>query len=75
MLKDEFIRIVRSEMDRQGLSQSELARRMGIPQQMVSRYISGKHTPGLDVVEKFFLELGVELAFSGKIANRKVPAA
>lgn len=58
MLKEEFLRIVRDEMTQQGISQSELARRIGVPRPMVSRDVSGQQTPGLDVVEKFFLALG-----------------
>lgn len=64
MLKEEFLAIVREEMARQDLSQSELARRMGVPQPMVSRYVGGLQTPGLDVVEKFFLALGIDPSFN-----------
>ncbi|TWT49005.1 helix-turn-helix protein [Thalassoglobus neptunius] len=61
VLQEEFRRIVKDELTRQGMSQSELARRMGISRPTVSQYLSGKFCPGLDVVENFFNALHISL--------------
>ena len=36
-----------------GLSQTDLAERMGITQPMVAQLESGRNTPGLDTVDRF----------------------
>ena len=64
VLQEEFRRIVKDELARQGMPQSELARRMGISQSTVNQYLTGKFCPGLDVVEKFFNALGLPLHLS-----------
>ena len=61
VLQEEFRRIVKDELARQGMSQRELARRMGVANPMVNQYLTGKICPGLDVVEKFFNALHISL--------------
>ncbi|TWT49004.1 helix-turn-helix protein [Thalassoglobus neptunius] len=64
VLQEEFRRIVKDELARQGMSQRELARRMGVSNPMINQYLSGKFCPGLDVVERFFIALGLPLHLS-----------
>ncbi|TWT49056.1 helix-turn-helix protein [Thalassoglobus neptunius] len=70
VLQEEFRRIVKDELARQGMSQSELARRMSVSRPTVSQYLSGKFCPGLDVVEKFFNALGLPLHLSSTEARQ-----
>ena len=60
ILQDIFRRRVREELSDQELSQSELARRMGVTPSTVNQYLSGKIAPGIDMVEQFALALGFE---------------
>ncbi|TWT47951.1 helix-turn-helix protein [Thalassoglobus neptunius] len=61
VLQETFRRIVKVEIARQGISQRELARKMGVAQPMVNRYLTGKICPVLDVVEKFLVALDLPL--------------
>lgn len=60
-LQQEFRSIVLAELEAQGLSQRELASRMGIKHPTVSRYLNGHQVPGADMMEKFFIALRVEV--------------
>ena len=53
------LRALRTE---RGLSQEELAARLGTTKQVVSRYENGQRTPKVTVVEAFARRLGVPLA-------------
>lgn len=46
-------------MARQGLTHAALAEKMGRKRPSVSQYLSGDHTPGLDLVDEFAKALGV----------------
>ncbi|WP_197440878.1 helix-turn-helix domain-containing protein [Thalassoglobus neptunius] len=61
VLQEEFRRIVKDELTRQGVTHNELACRMGVSRPTVTQYLTGKICPGLDVVEKFFIALGIPL--------------
>lgn len=52
---------LRDEACRQGLSDSEVARRMGIAQPNVSRWFSGDRDPSADVVHRLAAVLGCEI--------------
>ena len=52
-LRKRFVERVQSAMAANGWSQSELAREMGITRAMVSQYLSGHRSPGLEVVQHF----------------------
>lgn len=58
IIQDDFRRLIRDEMKSQGLTQIQLADRMGVKQATVSQYLSGKISPGPDVIEKFCKALG-----------------
>jgi predicted nucleotidyltransferase/DNA-binding XRE family transcriptional regulator len=47
---------------RAGLSQSELARRAGVPQSVISEYEAGKRQPALPTLSKLIAATGHELA-------------
>lgn len=51
-------RELRDELDRRGISQTELARRSGISQATVSNILNGKHGVGLYIVRKIMGGLG-----------------
>lgn len=59
LLQKRFALRVREAMDAEGVSQSELARTMEVTPSMVSQYLNGVRSPGLDVVEKFAKALHV----------------
>ncbi|WP_197441350.1 helix-turn-helix domain-containing protein [Thalassoglobus neptunius] len=61
VLQENFRQLIKSELARQGISQAELARRMGIAPPVVNKYLMGKTCPGLDVVEKFLVALNLPL--------------
>ena len=52
---------IRAELVRQGVSQSELARRIGKPQQMINRYLAGHHDAGSDLVGRMLDALGLTI--------------
>lgn len=59
-LHERFQLRLREVMDAIGITQSDLAKRMNVPRQMVSQYLNGPTCPSLDVVEKFATALGLE---------------
>ena len=54
------IRLLRTE---QGISQKELAKRVGVDQKQISRYENGTYEPSLAVVEKLSGAFGVTVDF------------
>lgn len=54
----EMIACVRLEMERQGLTQSDLGNRCNIPQPMVSNWLSGKREPTVANLAKVATALG-----------------
>ncbi|MES2793182.1 MAG: helix-turn-helix transcriptional regulator [Planctomycetota bacterium] len=60
IIEQEFIEIVRDQLDQRNWSRAELARQMGTDGAYVSRYLSGKIAPGPDVIERFFRAFGLK---------------
>ena len=60
ILQERFRIRVREAMDERGWSQSELARRMESDPQFIYRYLSGRTSPGLDIIERFAAALEVD---------------
>lgn len=60
ILQEHFRRRVQAELDERDWSQSDLAREMGVTRSVVSQYLTGRITPGLDVVERFAKAFGFE---------------
>lgn len=60
---------IRQEIARRELSQYRIAKDTGLPQGMLSEFLSGKRTPGGDYVAKLCSYLGLELA--AKIPRKK----
>ena len=59
ILQEDFRRLVSELMQEQGISRSELARRMNKPPQFVTNYLNGNRSDAGDVVkENFFKALG-----------------
>ena len=50
--RKEFPKILYKMMRRKNVSQSELARKIGTSQQMISKYITGKALPGYTILKK-----------------------
>lgn len=59
-LRESFVAQVRERMAAIGMTQKELAERLGVSQPVVSRMLAGKHSPSLDLVERVSRELGCE---------------
>jgi transcriptional regulator with XRE-family HTH domain len=60
ILQERFKQRVREAMAIEGITQSELARRMGVTRAMISQYLNKVQSPGLEVVEKFAIALKVD---------------
>src|SRR5205085_3390131 len=54
---------------RSGLSQSELARRAGMPRSVINTYVRGKREPGAEALERIAAAAGLEL----RLAPRRAP--
>lgn len=64
---------IRSERERAGLSQRELAERMKSTQPVVARLESGAVTPTLDTLDRVAAALGIELLVQLRPATRRPP--
>lgn len=53
ILQERFQQRLGAMLAEKGMSQSELARRMGVPHSQVHKYLKGAHSPGLDMLERF----------------------
>lgn len=53
ILQERFQQHLQAALRDLGWTQAEFARRLGVSQQNVSKYFTGRCQPGLDVVEKF----------------------
>lgn len=71
ILQNEFRVFVRTELDRQHISQAELARRMGVARSLITKYLNGERSPGMDVVEKFYRALGFTPSLTSVPAKKK----
>lgn len=64
---DEFYNSVGSQIrmlrEKRGMAQKELARRMGVSQQIISRIESGRHNISLGVLKKIVGKLGGQIKF------------
>ncbi|HET6910978.1 MAG TPA: helix-turn-helix transcriptional regulator, partial [Mycobacteriales bacterium] len=56
--------LLRTARERAGLSQSELARRSGVAQSVVSAYEAGKRQPALPTLSKLIAATGHTLAMN-----------
>jgi transcriptional regulator with XRE-family HTH domain len=59
-LRQQFIRLAKQRMKALGLTQRELAQRLGVQRPYVSRLLSGRHSPRADVMQKVAEALGCE---------------
>lgn len=71
LLQNEFIAKVKAELKAQGISQSDLARSMGVSRSMVSAYLAGNKVPTVDMIEKFFSALGVDVHLATSPAPKR----
>jgi transcriptional regulator with XRE-family HTH domain len=53
---------------RSGLSQSELARRAGMPRSVINAYVRGHREPGAEALERIAAAAGLELRLSPRRA-------
>ena len=58
----EIGRRIRGALDKRGMTQRELAERVEITEAAMSRYVSGKRTPGVQTLMKMAKELFVPLS-------------
>lgn len=65
IIEQEFKQIVEAELAKRKWSGRELARQMGVSGTYVSRYLTGRVSPGPDVIEKFFAALDLVPHLSG----------
>ena len=59
---------IRQVREVQGVSQRELARRLGVSQPVVARWEAGRDSPRLDTLQRIAeaLEVNLEVIFSGR---------
>ncbi len=57
-----FAATLKAARERAGLTQQQLAEKLGVYREAVARFESGKHDPGWSTVQKLADVLGVELA-------------
>lgn len=60
ILEKRFQRKLQDAIEQKGISQRELARRMGISSQLVGDYYHARKSPGLDMIERFAQALEVD---------------
>ena len=65
---------VRSLRESCGVSQTELARRMGVKQPVVARIEAGGFQPRIDTLERVAEALGVELMIEFRVPESVVPS-
>jgi len=56
-----FRRIVREAMDAKGMTQDDLAKKLGVTKQGVSRHLSGDISPTMRTVERYFKALRIKV--------------
>lgn len=59
ILENQFVELVEEQLEKQHMSRSDLARSMGVGRQYVTDYLNRRKNPGPEVMERFFLALGV----------------
>jgi len=60
-MKPDFLDIFRARVKQLGLTQTELARRVGTSQPTIANYLNGRKHPTLPVVERICRELRLRL--------------
>ena len=55
---DEFIRIVKNEMEKQNLTKEQIAKVTNVDRKTIYRWLDGNTTPKLDSVAQIFAALG-----------------
>ena len=61
VIDKQFREIVEEQLRQKGWSRSELARRMGISQPVVAKYLNGHTVPGPDFMERMLKPFGLRL--------------
>lgn len=60
VITEDFRANVNEQLQRRGISRTELARRMGVKQPFISQLLNGQREPGLRVLERLAEALGVQ---------------
>jgi transcriptional regulator with XRE-family HTH domain len=63
---------IKKRMEAKGITQTELGKRLGWPQPLISAYLAGKKTPSVDRAEQMVDALGGEVRIKWK---SRTPAA
>jgi transcriptional regulator with XRE-family HTH domain len=70
-MKMDFKKLIRAELERQGLSQNELVRRTGITKSRVSNFLNGKRDIQGKNLRKMFMALDIEVKPADKPEKEK----
>ncbi len=54
IIEQQFCEIVNATLKRDGITRSELGRRMGVSPQFVTDYLNGRRVPTAGTMERFF---------------------
>jgi hypothetical protein len=73
MLSEQFSALVRSELERQGLSQGDLARLLGVPRPNVTRQLSTSGPVKSTTVCAYLVALGLDPDLRTKRKTSKPP--
>lgn len=60
---DEFIKIVKEQLENQKLTRAELARNAGVGRAYLYRVLDGEQVPSFDWAEKISKALGISIVF------------
>src|SRR5256885_610128 len=67
--------LLREARSRSGLSQSELSRRAGIPQSVISAYERARRVPSVDTMERLAAAIGFEVVLRARPNPREAGRA
>ena len=65
----DFKTMIRAELGRQGISQSELGRRAKMTRARVSTFLNGKRDVQSETLQRMFLALGIQVTPADKPGN------
>jgi transcriptional regulator with XRE-family HTH domain len=74
IIDKQFREQIIAAMKSQGVTRSDLARRLGVTPGFVSNYLNGRKSPGADVMERFSAALNLKPRIVLDPAPESVPA-
>jgi ribosome-binding protein aMBF1 (putative translation factor) len=70
IIEKQWREIVNAELERRGMSRSELGRRIGLSPQNITEYLNARKCPSPAMMERFLRALDLE----PRLSTKKIPA-